>query len=183
MPVPSGFTAKTFLRLGNVRGCNKRPRPLLQSTHRGQLGLFAAALSVLPLQAAISRTAEKIFRVDKAGAHSVAVRLTGDPNATLESIEKTPGWKHFGDSILAPTVLYSISHADNARYRDPAMQALAVRIGDLLATENEKGRSPRVWTAIGTRICGSKPTGSSRRISTRPGANGGNVPCSQISRP
>jgi hypothetical protein len=91
---------------------------------------------------------KRYFELIKAGAHSVAVRLTCDPNATLESIEKTPGWKHFGYSILAPAVLYSISHADNARYRDPAMQALAARIGDLLATENEKGGSPRVWTAI-----------------------------------
>ena len=32
-----------------------------------------------------------------------------------------------------------------ARYRDPAMLALAVRIGDLLATENEKGTfTPRL---------------------------------------
>src|SRR5438874_1370218 len=124
MPVPSGFAAKTFLRLGNVRGCNKRPRPLLQSTHRGQLGLFAAALSVLPLQAASAELPKRYFELIEAGAHSVAARLTGDPNATLESIENTPRWKHFGYSILAPAVLYSKSHADNARYRDPAMQAL-----------------------------------------------------------
>jgi hypothetical protein len=81
----------------------------------------------------------------EAGAHSVAARLTADPNATLESIENTPAWKHFGYSILAPAVLDSKSHADNARYRDPAMLALAVRIGDLLATENEKGTfTPRL---------------------------------------
>jgi hypothetical protein len=88
-----------------VRGCNKRTRPLLQSTHRGQLGLFAAALSVLPLQAASAELPKRYFELIEAGAHSVAARLTGDPNATLESIENTPGWKHFGYSILAPAVL------------------------------------------------------------------------------
>src|SRR5215831_8794270 len=73
------------------------------------------------------------------------MRLDTEPNATLASIETTAAWKHFGYSILAPAVLYAKEHPANRRYHDPAMLALALRIGDLLAEENEKGNfTPRL---------------------------------------
>jgi hypothetical protein len=40
---------------------------------------------------------------------------------------------------MAPAVLYAKKHPKNSRYHDPKMLALALRIGDLLASEHEKG--------------------------------------------
>jgi len=80
----------------------------------------------------------RYFQLIEAGAHQVESRLTAEPNADLELLEKTPGWTHFGYSILAPAVLYSKRH-------DAKMLVLAMRIGDLLASENEKGKfEPRL---------------------------------------
>jgi 2-methylisocitrate lyase-like PEP mutase family enzyme len=117
-----------------VRGCNKaHPAAAAVHTSTAARAFCCRALSSAA-SGGLSRTAKRYFELIEAGAHSVAARLTSDPNATLEFIENTPRWKHFGYSILALAVLYSKSHVDNGRYRDPAMLALAVRIGDLLAT-------------------------------------------------
>lgn len=79
------------------------------------------------------------FRLMESGSAQVQQRLDAEPNSDLKTLEARPGWRHFPYSILAPSVLYAKRHADNRRYRDPAMLALALRIGDLLAAENEKG--------------------------------------------
>ena len=80
----------------------------------------------------------RYFELLEAGSRQVESRLDAEPGATLESLETTPGWKHFGYSVLAPALLYSRRH-------DARMLALAVRIGDLLASENEKGKfTPRL---------------------------------------
>ena len=72
-------------------------------------------------------------------------RLAADPNVDLEKLEQTPGWKHFGYSVLGPAVLYAKRHPANRRYHDATILALAIRIGDLLASENEKGKfTPRL---------------------------------------
>ena len=98
--------------------------------------LTCLALAMLPARAA--ELPARYFQLIEAGAHQVEARLTAEPNADLELLEKTPGWTHFGYSILAPAVLYSKRH-------DPKMLALAIRIGDLLASENEKGKfEPRL---------------------------------------
>lgn len=87
----------------------------------------------------------RYFELMEAGAIQVDARLTAEPNADLDNLEKTPGWKHFGYSILAPAVLYAKRDPANHRYHDPKMLALAIRIGDLLASENEKGKfTPRL---------------------------------------
>jgi hypothetical protein len=87
----------------------------------------------------------RYFELLDAGSRPVEARLAAEPGATLESLEKTPGWRHFGYSVLAPAVLYARRHAANPRYHDPAMLRLAERIGDLLASENEKGKfTPRL---------------------------------------
>ncbi|PYV07524.1 MAG: hypothetical protein DMG07_28510 [Acidobacteria bacterium] len=72
-------------------------------------------------------------------------RLDAEPNADLKTLEAEPRWRHFPQAILAPAVLYAKRHAQNSRYHDPKMLALAIRIGDLLAAEDEKGRyEPRL---------------------------------------
>ena len=104
------------------------------------MGVLLAALT-----APAAQLPGRYFQLMEAGLRPVDVRLTAEPTADLESLEKTPGWKHFGYSILAPAVLYAKRDPANPRYHDPKMLALAIRIGDLLASENEKGKfQPRL---------------------------------------
>jgi hypothetical protein len=79
------------------------------------------------------------FRLMEAGAAKVEARLNAEPDADLKTLEVERRWRHFPYAILAPAVLYAKQHPDNRRYRDPKMLALAIRIGDLLAGEDEKG--------------------------------------------
>ncbi len=79
------------------------------------------------------------FRLMEAGINRVDERLNAEPGADLAALETRLDWKHFPYAILAPAVLYAKKHPDNAHYHDPRMLALAVRIGDLLASESEKG--------------------------------------------
>jgi len=79
------------------------------------------------------------FRLLEAGAAQVENRLNTQPNADLKSLETGPDWRHFPYAILAPTVLYAKRHPRNRHYGDPRMRALAIRIGDLLADEHERG--------------------------------------------
>ena len=79
------------------------------------------------------------FGLMEAGAAQVAQALDAGPAANLAAIETRPGWKHFPYAILAPAVLYAKRHPANSHYHDPKMRALAIRIGDLLASEDEKG--------------------------------------------
>jgi hypothetical protein len=95
--------------------------------------------------AAASELPGRYFELIDAGARRVQERLDAEPDATLESLEKMPGWQHFGYSVLAPAVLYAKKNTANKHYRDPGMLALAIRIGDFLSAENEKGRfTPRL---------------------------------------
>src|SRR5438552_14499372 len=85
------------------------------------------------------------FRLLEAGAAQVEARLNAEPSANLETLEALPGWSHFPYSILASAVLYSKRHTTNPRYHDPKMLDLTLRIGDILASESEKGRyEPRL---------------------------------------
>jgi hypothetical protein len=79
------------------------------------------------------------FRLLEAGAVKVEQRMNSIPNADLKTIEANSEWRHFPYAILAPAVLYARRHPSNRRFQDPKMLALAIRIGDLLARENEKG--------------------------------------------
>src|SRR6186713_2094485 len=74
----------------------------------------------------------RYFRLLEAGSAKVEAKMNAEPGATLKTLESQPGWRHFPYAILAPAVLYSKQH-------DPKMRDLAIRIGDLLATESEKG--------------------------------------------
>lgn len=93
----------------------------------------APAAAPAPLPAAY-------FRLLEAGAAKIEQRLNALPNADLAALE-TPisEWRHFPYAILAPAVLYAKRHPANPRFHDPQMLALALRIGDLLASEHEKG--------------------------------------------
>ena len=102
---------------------------------------FLAATSML----AAPSLPTQYFRLMEGGIAPVEERLNADPNVDLAALEARPDWRHFPYAILAPAVLYAKKHPDNSRYHDPKMLALAIRIGDLLASENEKGRyEPRL---------------------------------------
>ncbi len=106
------------------------------------------ALPVVLLSVAAGGAAERLpdryYRLLEAGAGMVEARLNAEP-ATLASIEKDGRYRHFPYAILAPAVLYAKQHPANRRYRDPGMLALAIRIGDMLAEEDEHDRfEPRL---------------------------------------
>jgi hypothetical protein len=81
------------------------------------------------------------FRLIEAGADQVEAKLDAEPSANIETLVAHNNWRHFPYAILAPAVLYTKQHPTNRRYHDPKMLALAIRIGDMLAVECEKGRN------------------------------------------
>jgi hypothetical protein len=95
--------------------------------------------SPLPAQTKSIELPGQYFRLLEAGAAQVEDRLNANPKADLKSLETSPGWRHFPYAILAPAVLYAKRHPHNRRYGDTRMRDLAIRIGDLLADEHERG--------------------------------------------
>jgi hypothetical protein len=95
--------------------------------------------TLFSLAAAADSLPGAYFHLLEAGVDKLERRMSEDPGADLKALEARPGWRHFPYTILAPTVLYIKRHPQNTRYRDPKLLALALRIGDLLASENEKG--------------------------------------------
>jgi hypothetical protein len=82
------------------------------------------------------------------GCINIEKHLDEQPNADLKTLEQARPhtgssleivWAHFGYAILPPAVLYAKQHPENRRYHDPKMLALALRIGDLLASADEQG--------------------------------------------
>lgn len=112
------------------------------------IGPIQAALLTLTLAAPLAAAGglpAGYFRLMEAGVAQVEARLNAEPNLDLQTLEARPGWRHFPYTILAPAVLFAKRHPDNRNYRDPKMLAVAIRIGDLLASEDDKGRyEPRL---------------------------------------
>ena len=96
------------------------------------------ALPAVPVFSAASLPGA-YFPLLEAGAVEVELRLNSLSNPDLKSLETEQRWRHFPYVILAPAVLYAKKHPENPRYQDPKMLALALRIGDLQASEHEKG--------------------------------------------
>jgi hypothetical protein len=105
---------------------------------RSTLLVFCALLLDWPASGAETLPGQ-YFRLMEAGAAQVQARLDSQPGADLKTLEARPGWRHFPYAILAPAVLYSKRHPGNRRSGDRRMLDLALRIGDLLAGESEKG--------------------------------------------
>jgi len=107
--------------------------------------IVLAAFTLIGSRPGAAKLPARYFQLLEAGAAQMEKRMDAEPSADLEALEARPGWRHFPYSILAPAVLYAKRHPDNRRYHDPKMLALATRIGDLLASENEKNRfEPRL---------------------------------------
>ncbi len=101
---------------------------------------LALVLLALPFGVLAAELPARYFQILDQGMHDVEKRLAVEPTADLQALEARPGWRHFPSAVLAAAVLYAKPHTSNPRHRDRAMLALAQRIGDLLATEHEKGR-------------------------------------------
>ena len=108
-----------------------------------QATLFRLRLPIMVLLGAGSIAAQSLpgryFELMEAGVAKVEARLDAAPKSSLKSLESGRGWRHFPYAILAPAVLYAKQHPENKHHHDPKMLALAIRIGDLLADEDEKG--------------------------------------------
>ena len=80
------------------------------------------------------------YRLMEVGMPPVERRLeTAEPSAGLAELEATPSLKDLPSSILAAAVLYTSKHPANTGRGDPRWLGLALRIGDLLATESAQG--------------------------------------------
>ena len=104
-----------------------------------RVALFLISLSGVATLASAQTLPGAYFRLMEAGAAQVEQALTAEPAANLVALEAKPGWKHLPYAILAPAVLYASRNPENPHYHDPRMLALAIRIGDLLASEDKKG--------------------------------------------
>src|SRR5437867_559374 len=115
---------------------------------RNLLSLIRVTIVILPavsIVVAAGALPGGYFRLMEGGIAQVEERLNAEPGADLQSLEARPGWRHFPYAILAPAVLYAKRNEDNRHYHDPKMLGLAIKLGDLLAGENEKGRyEPRL---------------------------------------
>ena len=81
------------------------------------------------------------FRLMEAGIKQVEQRLAAEPSADLKALEaRGDRWRLFPHVVLVAAVLYAKPDPSNHDYKDPKMLALATKIGDLLASENEQGR-------------------------------------------
>ncbi|MBX3242138.1 MAG: hypothetical protein KIT80_14205 [Chitinophagaceae bacterium] len=101
----------------------------------GPHGIAPATVNVGP-----TNLPGKYFRLMEEGCRLVEERIDAEPDVTLANIETDPEWRHFPYSIMASSVLYAKKNPANKQYRNPKMLALSLRIGDLLANENEKGQ-------------------------------------------
>ncbi|MBI3651578.1 MAG: hypothetical protein HY231_11230 [Acidobacteria bacterium] len=103
------------------------------------ISLFLFARPVIADDVGPKHLPARYFWLLETGCAQVEARLNAEPEATLKTLEAQPGWIHFPYAILAPVVLYAKKHPANTHYHEAKMLALAIRIGDLLASENEKG--------------------------------------------
>lgn len=92
--------------------------------------------------AAAAELPARYFRLLEAGIAQVEQRLSADPaqRDDLATLEARPGWRHFPSAALVAAVLYARQHPANPRHRDPRMLSLALKIGDLVVAEHERGR-------------------------------------------
>jgi hypothetical protein len=81
---------------------------------------------------------ERYFKILTAGYEQLEKRLIDQPMADLAALEGQRG-RHFTHNVLVAAVLYAKHHRSNPRYHDAKVLALAERLGDLVAADNEKG--------------------------------------------
>jgi hypothetical protein len=93
--------------------------------------LFGSAAAAASLPA-------RYFEILNAGMERIEKQLAAQPEADLAALESRRN-RHFTHTVLAAAVLYVKQHPSNPRYGDQKMLAVAERIGDMVAADNEKG--------------------------------------------
>ena len=107
--------------------------------------MVARALIVFvlaPVAVPHARAAEapaRYFQLMKAELTPIEERLKAEPAVNLAGLESRPSARHFPSAVLAAAVLFARQHPANDAFGDKRWLTLALKIGDLLATENEKG--------------------------------------------
>ena len=81
----------------------------------------------------------RYFELISEGLRPVEQRLATEPLLDLTAAQQTRGWRHFPSAMLGAAVLYAKRHPTNPRYHDPKMLDLALRAGDLVTAESERG--------------------------------------------
>lgn len=100
--------------------------------------LFLAA--VITTVAHAADLPAQYFQLLAAGMKQVEQQLAANPSADLKTLEAGGHEKHlFPHVILAAAVVYAKQDPANRHYHDSRLLALALKIGDLLATEHERG--------------------------------------------
>lgn len=94
---------------------------------------------VRPSAATLIRLPDQYYRLMVAGIAQVQTHMDRHPGADLPTLEEEPEWRHLPYAILAPAVLYAKHDPANPRYHDLKMLAEAIKLGDYLASQNEKG--------------------------------------------
>ena len=81
------------------------------------------------------------FRLMESGIAQVEQRLAAQPSLDLKAFETDDnGYPLFPHVVLVAAVLYVKQDSSNHRWRDPKMLSLAMKIGDSLAGERQKGK-------------------------------------------
>ena len=100
--------------------------------------------SLTALSASEMRTAElpgAYFRLMEVGIKQVEQRMASGSLADLKALESgNKNYRLFPHMILVAAVLYTKPDHSNRLYQDPSMLSLSMKIGDLLAAENERDR-------------------------------------------
>lgn len=84
------------------------------------------------------RLPDRYFWLMEKGCRIAEKKMNTFPNPTLDQLE-SDGWRWFPYTIMASSVLYAKKHPANKFYHNKKMLELSIRIGDLMASENEKG--------------------------------------------
>jgi len=80
----------------------------------------------------------RYFWLMEKGCRMAEEKMNAFSNPTLDQLESN-GWRWFPYTIMASSVLYAKKHPANKFYHDKKMLELSIRIGDLMAKENEEG--------------------------------------------
>ena len=94
--------------------------------------------SIIKVDEGPQRLPDRYFWLMEKGCRMADEKMNAFPNPTLDQLE-SDGWRWFPYTIMASSVLYPKKHPANKFYHNKKMLELSIRIGDLMASENEKG--------------------------------------------
>jgi len=97
-----------------------------------------AAISVNQVDEGPLQLPDRYFWLMEKGCRMAEEKMNAFPNPTLDQLE-SDGWRWFPYTIMASSVLYAKKHPANKFYHDKKMLEFSIRIGDLMAKENEQG--------------------------------------------